>query len=61
MNLPSLKVDLIPMKTVLLTHAHPGMDRQEQMRKELWKPPLNGISKVGFFSIRQESDSATSF
>jgi len=26
---------------------------KSKLRKELWKPPLNGISKLGFFSIRQ--------
>jgi hypothetical protein len=39
------------MKTILLTHPHSGMDRQEEVRKELWKSPLDGGSKLDFFSI----------
>jgi len=31
------------------------------MGQELWKAFLNGVLKLGFFSVRKESDSSATF
>jgi hypothetical protein len=50
-DLSPVKIDMVPAKTVLLTHPHSGMDRQQQMGKELRKAPFDGIPELNFFFI----------
>src|SRR5215831_7313841 len=55
MNLPSLEVNLIPTKAILLAHSHARMKREEEMWQELRKALFDGLAKELFLLIGEEA------
>jgi len=61
MNLAPLEVDLMPAQAVLLAHTHPGVNRKQQMGKELRKACPDGRAQSRLSVRGEKSDAAPAF